>query len=528
MTDGTAQHPTGHARHTLVALMAMIAVACLTLIAVVGPGGGPGQNTAERSTPESTSAEDNSSCNPYPFVTASTTTMRASKKKAFAFYFPAFPVSIDDRSSDVDYYHLWLTRVGPPAISDRPIPRPPYKTANFRQLDFETEIRQAIAAGLDGFIFEANPFTSDVRFQQLPAMLAAAHAVDPGFKIVLGPDFQTNAGASPQPLADYIEKVQSNSSLYRTDDGSLVLAPFYPERQPISYWSGLLNDLSNNGVKATMLPIFLSGVGSGQAPWASISAGLSTWGARWASSASGYVSQTKITHGFNRIFMSPVAFEDVRSASNSFYEANNSSELRSSMLAAINGDADWIDLVAWNDFTESWIEPTVNRGYSALDLAAYYIAWFKLGSAPNITQDVLYYFHRSQSTTATITASGQQQPTVAAGDAVSNQVELLAFLKAPGQLVITQGRAASTINAPAGVTSFRVPVIPGTTPSFQLVRNSQPVINLTSSTPIATSVTIPDLSYHGGESSSCPRLTATGLGASSTKQRQITKSTKRP
>jgi len=41
-----------------------------------------------------------------------------------------------------------------------------------------------------------------------------------------------------------------------------------------------------------------------------------------------------------------------------------------------------------------------------------------------------------------------------AGDAVVNQVELLAFLTAPGVLTIHQGSDVSTYSAPAGLVSF--------------------------------------------------------------------------
>ena len=50
------------------------------------------------------------------------------------------------------------------------------------------------------------------------------------------------------------------------------------------------------------------------------------------------------------------------------------------------------------------------------------------------------------------------------GDAAKNEVELVAVLKSPGRLTITQGSNVKTMDAPAGLTSFKVPLVAGSTP----------------------------------------------------------------
>jgi glycosyl hydrolase family 71 len=445
-------------------------------------------------------------CNPFPFKPSSVDSLRSSPRKAFAFYFPPFPISIDNQDPSTDYYSYWLKGQRGYQLVDRPIPRAPLKAPNVAQADFQTEIRRAIDVGLDGFIWEYGIATSDARWLRLPQMLAAARAVDPGFKIMLSPDFPTQTGASSNEVAAAIEQVADDPNLFRLGDGRLILAPFAPERQPLSFWVELLQKLDAKGVKATLVPIFLSS-GHGYMPeWAKISYGFSTWGNRYASGAAGYAQGAALAHSLKRKYMSPVAFEDVRTKNRAFYESSGSSEMRASFMAAINGRADWISMLTWNDYTESWMSPSLNRGYTVTDVAAYYLQWYKEQAAPTITQDVLYYFQRTQTSEAPAASGVMPAPLkLYAGDPVSNEVEVLAFLTSPGDLTITQGDSTLRMPAPKGVTSFKVPMIPGATPVFSLERSGRTEIRLKSDSAIQNSVTQRDMSYHAGSSMQCPR-----------------------
>lgn len=450
-----------------------------------------------------------SDCNPLPFEPASAAELRSSPKKAFAFYFPPFPISIDNRDPSKDYYATWLARTDPAGykLVDRPLIRPISGDPNWLQRDYETEVRQARAAGLDGFIYEYNDATADVRFKRLPLLLAAARAVDPNFRIMLSPDFPTAAGASPDSTIKAIAKVADEPNLFRLADGRLVLAPFAPERQPSAFWTAVRTQLAAQGVTNAYVPIFGFGGTSSLKDYAPQTYGFSTWGTRYPSATSAYVAGAKASRALDRIYMSPVAFEDVRSASGQYYEAGNSSELRASFTAAIQGQADWIDLTTWNDYTESWMAPSANRGYAVTDLSAYYVNWFKTGQAPEITKDVLYWFHREQRTDAPVRGLSSVGTTakLMGTDPASNQVELLAFLKTPGRLTITQGSDVRTMDAPAGLTSFKAPLVPGTTPGFTLERSGRTAVSMTSNAPVQTQVDIPDLTYHAGSSTTCAR-----------------------
>lgn len=452
--------------------------------------------------------EFGAACTALPFNKPSAATEQSYAKKVFAYYFPPFPLSVDNKNPTSDSYSHWFesynSQNGAYDLRDRPLSPAPQTASNWKEADFEIEVRQAEAAGLDGFIWEYHD-SSDARWNELPDMLAAAHAVDPGFRIMLSPDFPTTAGATTDSVYNDVMVVKNNAAIYKNSAGDIVLAPFYPERQPATWWTDLISRLSSAGVKATLNPIFLSWA-QGQYPeWNTSSlTGYSQWGTRTDSGITGLTTDTKQAHNLGKLWMQPIAFEDTRSYDGRYWEASNSSLLRDSFTSAIQNGADSIAMITWNDYTESWMEPSQERGHTILNVSAYYIDWFKTGTAPAITNDALYWFHRSQPTTAPFSSqpigrSGQPVTmNIANGDPAANQVELLAFLKTPGTLVIKQDSNVQTEAAPAGVVSFKVPLVAGTTPVFELQRGGVTTLTKTSDTPIRSSVAYQDMMYHAG------------------------------
>lgn len=455
-------------------------------------------------------------CNPLPINLPAPANRHTSAKKAWAYYFPPFPLAVDSPDPLRDVYNRWQNTYnsagGAYDLRDRPQLPQRVGGSAWRQADFEQEVRQAVGAGLDGFIWEYHS-SSDQRWSQLPAMLAAAKRVDPGFKIMLSPDFNTAAGSTSDSVYNDVMKVKDDPSIYRNSAG-IVLAPFFPERKTPSWWDGLRNRLASSGVKSNLVPIFISwGGGTQKMDWNNSVSGYSHWGTRTASGVPGLGKESAEAHRRGKTWMQPVAFEDSRSYDGRYWESSNSSTMRDSLMTAINSNADSIALITWNDYTESWVAPSKQRGFAVLDMAAYYISWFKSGVKPAVTSDALYWSHRSHATNAPysrlpIGRNGKPTPmTVPNGDAARNEVELVAVLKTPGRLTITQGGNVKTMDAPAGLTSFKVPLVAGATPSFKLSRGATTVQTVASNTPVRSSVTYQDMIYHagGGVAATCPR-----------------------
>ncbi|WP_336205187.1 endo-1,3-alpha-glucanase family glycosylhydrolase [Nonomuraea sp. LPB2021202275-12-8] len=487
-----------------------------TATPTASPTGTPKPTATATPTPSATpTATPTTSGECLPFDKPSASALRAYGKKVFAFYFPPYPLSVDNKDPAKDQHASWLDPLGSGGMyaaqgghsRDRPLPRP-IRTGDWRQADFEVEVRQAIAAGLDGFIYEHHTSASDQRFNQFPKMLAAAKAVDPGFRIMLSPDFPTAKGAAHDKVISDILMAKGHPSLYHLPDGTIPLAPFYPERQAPAWWDELRTKLAAQGMKTVLVPIFLDWSGSGKTEWNNSVAGYSSWGVRWQSSTDGYRKSGIEATKRGKFYMAPAALEDVRPRDKRYWEPSNSGTLRQSFVKAQEGGADIISLLTWNDYAESWLAPSVERGYAPMDLVAYYTTWFKTGKYPAVERDALYYFHRSHHTDAPFDKTKQTIGPIAIpyGDKATNDVELVAFLKEPGTISIKQGTDVQTKEVTtAGMVSFKAPLKPGTTPVFELKRGGKVIQTVKSNTPIKESLVYQDLINHAGGGLSCKR-----------------------
>jgi len=446
----------------------------------------------------------------WPFDQPDVAHLRASPRKVFAHYFSPFPVSIDNRPSQEDYYTRgYLSVEGEKGkhrayggyLRQRPLPRPPRPETNWAELDMMEEVRLAAALGLDGFCYDILS-TEGRHWTRLNRLLAAAQAVDPGFRIMLMPDMMAEFRRHPDRLVPAVLKVAGHPAILRDERRRLVLAPYNAHVQSVEWWTARIGELRQNGVEVMFFPLFQGWWKQAEA-FAPISDGFSDWGVGTASAVLGSrrLSPQKC-HAYGKLWMAPIRPQDFRPKARVAWEAANSTLFRNMWQVAIEGKAEWAQIITWNDYSEaSEIAPSTETGRVFYDLAAYYVAWFKAGRAPDLVRDAIYGIYRVQSTD--IALRGQSKRMKVVGEA-SNQIELLAFLAAPGDLVIEIGTSTFRKSAPAGVTSFCVPLAPGT-PVFQLLRNGTNVLRLTGRRAIVSGeVEFQNLLYHGVGSVASP------------------------
>jgi len=440
-------------------------------------------------------------------------TLRQSQKKVFAHYFTPFPISLDNRAGDKDYYAVhYLNPKGEKGkfetvggyLRQRPLPRPSRSEADWQLLDMKEEVRRAVALGLDGFVCDILDHKG-VHFERVKLLLEAANQVDPGFKIVLMPDMQSKFKDQPERLTETIRTLSAYPAVYRMNDGRVVVAPYNAQRQSVDWWKDWLRDIRGQNVKVAFMPLF-QGWGKYAADFASISAGMSDWGSRSPKAQARWRNMASEAHKYTSIWMTPVSPQDMRPRSSSYTETSNSESFRIMWQNAISGGADWVQLITWNDYSEaSEIAPSTHTQYAFYDLTAYYTTWFKTGRPPRIVRDVLYYFHRVQS--LSVPSKDNARPGTlrasAGSDPPSNEIELLAFLAQPGTLEIEIGGRVQRQEAQAGITEFRIPLREGR-PKFRLVRQGTPVISLESAFTISNARNIENLLYHAGSSSRPP------------------------
>jgi hypothetical protein len=380
------------------------------------------------------------------------------------------------------------------------LPRPPRPERDWAALDLEEEVRSAAAIGLDGFTCDILA-TSGRNWDRVLALLDAAARADPGFKIVLVPDMEAEFKAHPERVSAAIRRLAAHPAAYRQADGRLVVAPFNAHRQSPAWWRAWQDDLRAHGIDVALVPI-LQSWRAHAAGFAPFSTGISDWGPRWPTGAAALRDVAAEAHRLGLQWMAPVSPQDMRPKSLRYWEAANTLTFRTMWESAIAGGADWVHLVSWNDYSEATeIAPSTGTQFVFYDLTAYYVHWFKTGRPPDVVRDVLYYTHRTQGSGTSRDQRRPARPFVLAGaDGRRDEVELLAFLKAPGTLEVELGGETTRRTATAGITSLRVPATPGR-PRFRLLRDSRQELAVESAWTIADHLPHEDLLYRGGASS---------------------------
>ncbi len=407
---------------------------------------------------------------PLAFDMPSAERLDESGPKVFAHYFPAYPISFDNEPAETDYYAEELLAADGEGgnhaahgglLRQRPLPRPVNPSDDWATDDMKTEVQRATDAGIDGFTIDLLSL-SGPSWNRVLQLLDAATAVDPDFEIVLMPDANTRTVSDPVALADAIESVADHPSLYRLDDDRLVISPFMPESVGADWWADWITMMDDRGIAVAFVPVLLD-YGGNVSAFADISYGMSVWGGRSPGNISNLADQAADAQSRGLVWMQPVALQDVRPKSGVLDESNNTETIRAMWATATETGADWVQIVTWNDYSEATeISPSTNTGWSPLDISAYFVVTYKLGTAPTITRDRIYLSHRVQPVDAVPTGGQTSLMKVRSGSSpLRDQVEVLTFLREGAEVDVTIGAETYTYQAPPGVHAELFPLAVG-------------------------------------------------------------------
>jgi hypothetical protein len=497
---------------------------CGLLLFLVGFGlliasGSSKQAGTPRSAADSTSIA--TAANPLPFDMTSQTTLKASSKKVFAHYFPQFPISIDNKASTdpTEFYNqYWLPPGGVECFPNgsggqtcndwtrfggwfrqRPLPRTDTSAA-WALDDMKTEVQRATGAGLDGFTFDIFEL-SGVAWDRLPLLLQAAGQTDPNFKVMLMPDNYALGNTDPTVLANALTgiiKGPYGSAIDKLPDGRVVISPFKPEQSGAAYWQSFITAMQSNGVPVAFVPCFLYyDYDSSVVAFSPFSYGLSDWGNRSPASNQNLAAHINDAHSRGKIWMQPVSAQDERPNQGVYDEANNTEELRTTWAAAINGNADWVQIPTWDDYSEgAEIAPSTHTGWGPLDITSYYLQRFKTGVYPTINRDLIYLTHRIQFANATQTTPEATLMSLR-GDSSPprDDVEVMSFLTAATPITVNIGGTTQTYTAPAGESTQAYSLQLGQiSATINYADGSKRAV--TSPFPVVAHPSVQDLQYH--------------------------------
>ncbi|NYV75617.1 glycoside hydrolase family 71 protein [Streptomyces sp. UH6] len=468
------------------------------LLLIVAAGTGLGFTAADDDRTAPSAARD-----PLPFDLPSTERLRASDRLVFAHYFTPYPLSLDNRPADEDYYaRNYLTADGENGkhaaygglLRDRPLPVGPQQ-GDWRSAHYRQEVRTAVAAGIDGFSVDLLSLDGPHR-ERVQLLMSAAREVDPGFRIMLMPDMKA-LDADPATLARALAELGAAPNAHRLDDGRLVVSPFKAEEKTPAWWRQVLDTLrTRHDTGTAFVPVFLDLTSHAEA-FAPLSHGFSTWGSRSHTTLGHYGEHAALAREHGKLWMQPVAVQDARPNQGVFDEAGNTATLRGSWNHAIEDGADWVQLTTWNDYSESTqFAPSLHNGHTYLDLSSYYLTRFKTGSWPRIVRDTVYLTHRTQPHDAP--AAGRAEPMrLRPGSAPARDtVEVLTFLAGPGAVDVTVGDLHERYTVPEGVRAELLPLRPGRT-TAEVTRGGATTTEAVTRFAVTEKPEVQDLQYYG-------------------------------
>lgn len=464
-----------------------------------------GKTAAPAATAPATTAPKASATTAPKTTTTAKASSSVSTKKVFAHYFPPYPLSLDNKPAASDYYaRNYLTVNGENGIHaayggllrDRPLPVGQSSSKTWQVDNLRTEIRQAKTAGIDGFAVNLMG-VSGLNWTTAQNLFVAAEKE--GFSVV--PMVDGSAAISkltPAQVAASLATLYKSPAAYK-EGGQYLLSSFKAEGQTPTWWKQVISLLETKyGIPISFQAVFLAASDANMKAFSSISDSFGNWGERNPRVINKLPVYDDLAEKYGKDWIEPVAPQDMRPRSGVYAEAGNTEALRAGWQKAIRDGADYVQMVTWNDYSESsQFAPSVAHGSTFLEISRYYSDWFHTGTAPKITQDKLFLTHRTQLANATSTVKQKALlPTLSGsqGD-VRNTAEALVFLTAPATVEITVAGVKTTYNAPAGVSAYTAPLKAGTVQA-KIVRSGAAVKTAVSPYKVVATPTVLDLQYY--------------------------------
>lgn len=453
-----------------------------------------------------------------PYNKSTAATLQAQTRKAFA-HFHFYHREIQDLAGNMTWAPAWLHVNGESATDaptyggrcrTRPWPRNTIDVGTYTSVvrDCERDVHEALAMGLDGFFY--NLVTDNTSLGEYTRFVSMCDAIDgmlsTGFRVLPNIDCTTVPGSNAAAMATSINGQISRSCIY-TEGGVPVVSSYGSASWTLANWNTFL------GICPCKIVHIYSGTfnpATNAPAAASIAYGI--WGAGCPSDLDNSALATT-THTASKKWVEPLRPQDMRPYAPGYWEAKNTQMISAGMAEAISNSADWVQVITWNDYYEnSGAEPGTGVQYLYADLISYYIEWFKLGSAPTIVRDVIYYSHRIEKLNVTYSAVLQTKGPITrnGSDAGTDNIELLAFLTATADLEIeVNGVVTATSNGAAAGIQRLTAAMPTVATSagaiiLRIKRSGVTIVSVASAFPVYTSVNFQDFAYRGGCSARAP------------------------
>ncbi len=181
-------------------------------------------------------------------------------------------------------------------MRQRPLPTAlPPPGVDYVLINLETEVRSAIALGLDGFVVDLLGYgPKSPHWPLVLKLMEAATLVDPGFRILLLPDMTTSTfkpenDLTGDNLTNAMRELAASPAAFRLD-GKLVVSPYNAHRRPAEWWLAWIMRFDQLSSGRVFFMPLLQNWPAYFGKFAAFSGGVTDWGTREAGPGTGNYS----------------------------------------------------------------------------------------------------------------------------------------------------------------------------------------------------------------------------------------------
>jgi glucan endo-1,3-alpha-glucosidase len=376
--------------------------------------------------------------------------------------------------------------------------------------DYKREIREAQAAGIDGFALNCGAWHNEPHYpRRTKAIYQAAQELETGFKLFFSVDF---AGLKRHPPGEFESYVLDMVRTYGHHpnqlkvDGRTVVSTFAGE-QGIDWRRDILAPLKATGHDVFLVPFFYPRPRVTELPdeatvrehyrkWADRVDGMFYFGGAGTAQqlADSNAAYARVLHEAGKVCMCSFTpmYWGAAQPGRRYYETCGGEGVELQWKSILREQPDWVEIVTWNDFNESYICPVIAPGQSDgtrptkripdclksrsshagyLELSRYYMEWYRSGRQPPL-KDALFWFYRVHPKDA---VAADDRPVKSLHGDVQDVLYVSAMMTAPAELHVTSGGVKSIRPLQAGIQHLRIPFTCGPQ-HFSVCRSGKEII----------------------------------------------------
>ena len=377
--------------------------------------------------------------------------------------------------------------------------------------DYKREIQQAQAAGIDGFALNCGAWHNEPHYpRRVKAIYQAAQELGTRFELFFSVDF---AGLKNHPSGEFESYVLDMVKTYGHHPnqfmvGNRTVVSTFAGGQGIAWKKDILGPLKAAGYDVFLVPFFYPRPRVTELPdeptvrehcrkWADVVDGMFFFGGAGTAQqlAASNAAYAKVLREAGKLCMcsfSPMYWGALQ-PNRRYFETCGGEGTELQWKSIIQHQPDWVEIVTWNDFGESYICPVAappspeggrspravpsylksrssHAGY--LELSRYYIEWYKTGKQPPL-KDALFYFYRLHPMDA---VAKEDRPVKSRQGPVQDVLYVTTMMTAPAQLHVTSGTTKTVNLLQPGIQHLRIPFACGPQ-HFAIYRDGKAIVS---------------------------------------------------